>query len=129
VGADAQLLRNRALGAPVAREQDDPGASGHASRRRPLGPAEKHLRTALDIRIAIHPPDHWRIAEARTALGECLLASRRFNEAEIYLREGYEGLRASKDAPPEDVRGAREKLIAFYEAARRPELAARYRDR
>jgi hypothetical protein len=58
-----------------------------------------------------------------------LLASRRFDEAEIYLREGFEGLRASKDAPPEDVRAAREKLIALYEAARQPELAARYRDR
>ncbi|HEX2445069.1 MAG TPA: hypothetical protein VHJ77_14080 [Vicinamibacterales bacterium] len=29
----------------------------------------------------------------------------------------------------ENVRGARDKLIALYEAARQPELAARYRER
>jgi eukaryotic-like serine/threonine-protein kinase len=134
---EAFALRERELAAAVKQFGDrhavvaraHAGLGEHWIERSRLGPAEKHLRTALDIRIAIHPPDHWRIAEARTALGECLLASRRFNEAEIYLREGYEGLRASKDAPPEDVRAAREKLIALYEAARQPELAARYRDR
>jgi serine/threonine-protein kinase len=134
---EAQALRERELAAAVKQFGDrhavvaraHMGLGEHWTERDRLGPAEKHLRTALDIRIAIHPRDHWRIAAARTALGECLLASRRFDEAEIYLREGFEGLRASKDAPPEDVRAAREKLIALYEAARQPELAARYRDR
>lgn len=124
-GGGARAPTN-ALGSHSAQRSPNVGAGGERNR---LGLAEKHLRKALDIRMAVHPPDHWRIAEARAALGECLLASRRFNETETYLREGYEGLRASKDAPPESARGAREKLIALYEAARQPELAARYRER
>jgi hypothetical protein len=81
----------------------------------------------LAIREKIHPAGHWRIAEAKAGLGHCLLRARRFDEAEPLLREGYEGLRASKEAAPEDARTARTHLVELYESWGRPEQAARYR--
>ena len=40
--------------------------------------AESALQEAVSIREAALPPDHWRIAEARSVLGEARLALARF---------------------------------------------------
>lgn len=89
--------------------------------------AEQAFGRALAIRQRIHPPGHWRIAEASVALGDCLRRARRFREAEALLQPGYETLRSSSEAAPEDVRSARNHLIELYESWGRPQEAARYR--
>jgi serine/threonine protein kinase/tetratricopeptide (TPR) repeat protein len=89
--------------------------------------AEQHLRRALTIRQQIHPPGHWRIAEANAALGQSLLRARRFPEAETLLRQGYEGLSASKEAGPDETRAALNNLIQLYESWGRRDDAARYK--
>ena len=99
----------------------------HQLLRNQIAAAEKYLRAALAIRQRIHPAGHWRIAEAKAFLGQCLLRARRLDEAEPLLRDGYEGLRASADAIPEDVRAVTRDLIALYESWGRPDQAARYR--
>ena len=42
--------------------------------------AERNFRRALAIRERMHPAGHWRIAEARVALGRCLVRAGRFAE-------------------------------------------------
>jgi hypothetical protein len=43
------------------------------------------------------------------------------------LRDGYEGLQASKETAPEDTRAVRASLVELYESSGRPDQAARYR--
>jgi serine/threonine protein kinase/tetratricopeptide (TPR) repeat protein len=89
--------------------------------------AEPLLRRSLAVRQKLHPAGHWRIAEASAALGQCLLRARRFEEAETLLRQAYDGLRASKDAGPQETRAVLNNLVALYESWGRPGEAARYR--
>ena len=103
------------------------GLGRNALARGQVAEAEPHLRRALAVRQKLHPAGHWRIAEASAALGQCLLRARRFEEAEPLLSQGYEGLRASKDATPQEIRAALNNLIALYDSWGRPADAARYR--
>ena len=103
------------------------GLGRNALARDQVAEAEPYLRRALAVRQKLHPAGHWRIAEASAALGQCLLRARRFQEAEPLLSQGYEGLRASKDAPPQETRTALNNLVALYESWGRPADAARYR--
>ena len=57
--------------------------------------AEIPLRRALELHLRLHPATHWRIAEARVALGTWLLRARRLDEAEPLLREGHTALLAA----------------------------------
>ena len=103
------------------------GLGRNALARGQVAEAERHLRRALAARQAMHPAGHWRIAEARAALGQCLLRARRFEEAGTLLRQGYEGLRASREAPPHETRAVLNHLVALYDLSGRPDEAARYR--
>ena len=103
------------------------GLGRNALARGQVAEAEPHLRRALAARQKLHPAGHWRIAEASAALGQCLLRARRFDEAEPLLSQGYEGLRASKDATPQETRAALNNLVALYDSWGRPAEAARYR--
>ena len=103
------------------------GLGRNALARGQVAEAEPYLRRALAVRQKLHPAGHWRIAEASAALGQCLLRARRFEEAEPLLSQGYEGLRASKDATPQEIRAALNNLVALYDSWGRPADAARYR--
>jgi len=103
------------------------GLGRNALARGQVAEAEPHLRRALTIRQTLHPAGHYRVAEASAVLGQCLLRARRFQEAEPMLSQGYEGLRANKDATPQEVRAALNNLVALYESWGRPADAARYR--
>jgi serine/threonine-protein kinase len=48
---------------------------------------EPLLRQALALRLAVLPPHHWQVAEARAALAACLAAERRAAEGEPLPRE------------------------------------------
>jgi len=73
------------------------------------------------------PAGHWLIAASESALGACLVAGRRFREAEALLLHGYEGLRVSRGDTHERTVEARLRLVALYEAWGRPDRAAAFR--
>ncbi len=91
--------------------------------------AEEYFRRALAVREQVHPPDHWRVDEARAALGACLVRQRRFGEAESLLVQAYERLSASRGAAAAEAREALDGVVALYEAWGRPDTAATYRAR
>jgi serine/threonine-protein kinase len=133
--AEALPLRQSELAGAIARYGESHsvtvrallGLGRNALARGQVAEAEPHLRRALAVRQKLHPAGHWRIAEASAALGQCLLRARRFEEAEPLLSQGYEGLRASKDATPQEIRAALTNLIALYDSWGRPADGARYR--
>jgi tetratricopeptide (TPR) repeat protein len=53
---------------------------------------EAFLRSAVKLRIESLPKDHFWVAVANDALGECLTTERRFAEAELLLTGSYETL-------------------------------------
>ena len=57
--------------------------------------AEQPLREALEIRTRLHAPGNQLIGLTQASLGECLLAERRYADAEPVLMEGYKILQAT----------------------------------
>ncbi len=91
------------------------------------GEAEAAIHEALAIRRAALSAGHWRTAETRSVLGACLAAQGRFAEAEPLLLEGHAGLEEKRGADYYLTRAARARLVALYEAWRRPGKAAAWR--
>jgi tetratricopeptide (TPR) repeat protein len=71
-------------------------------------------------------PQHWRTAEARLALGECLLLRRQYRRAEGLLREAYVVLDRDRRAQPLVARDAGKALQRLYRALGKPAEARRY---
>jgi tetratricopeptide (TPR) repeat protein len=71
---------------------------------------ETHLRKALELRVRSMKGGYWRIAETEGALGECLAALGRFEEAKTHLYKSRDDL--MRVQPPESsrVRIANERL-------------------
>ena len=91
--------------------------------------SEPILRESLETGGTVLGADHWRVAEARSLLGESLAGQEQFNEAEPLLLEGYTGLESSlpggwrsQKLPP-----AIERLIKLYDAWGKPDQAAEWR--
>jgi serine/threonine-protein kinase len=88
---------------------------------------EPFVRQALEIRKKVLPAGDLYISLSESALGECLLAQKRYSEAEPFVLRGYEGLKAKvTDQDPRTV-DARKKLVSLYEALGKVAEAARYR--
>jgi tetratricopeptide (TPR) repeat protein len=88
---------------------------------------EPYVRQALDLRKKGLPAGDLYISLSESALGECLLAQKRYSEAEPFVLRGYEGLKAKvTDQDPRTV-DARKKLVSLYEALGKVAEAARYR--
>jgi serine/threonine-protein kinase len=94
---------------------------GHA------GEAEKILREALALREANLPPAHFMTALTRGALGECLLAQKKFAEAEPLLLASYESLTLSQTGDNPRTSLAKRHLLELYTAWEKPAMLARYR--
>jgi serine/threonine-protein kinase len=90
--------------------------------------AEAYFRRALGVRQKIHPPDHWRIDEARGMVGVAQMRAGRLTDAESDLRAAYDGLRAHRGPAAEETRTARTHLVQLYELWNRPDQARLYRD-
>jgi tetratricopeptide (TPR) repeat protein len=91
--------------------------------------AEQPLREGLEIRRAVLPKGHRAAAEAESLLGGCLVALRRYAEAEPLLVSSYEALQQDDAAPPRVLREAHERLVQLYQAWDKPGKAQEWRDR
>lgn len=92
--------------------------------------AEAFLREAYDIRQRVLPETSPQNAETASALGTCLVAQRRYGEAEGYLLEGYRNLTAQPEpeaARVDVLRRTLEQLVSLYESWDRPTQAGEYR--
>lgn len=58
--------------------------------------AEKILRQASELREQNLPKEHYLTALTQGALGECLTAEKKYDEAEILLRKSFESLKLSQ---------------------------------
>jgi hypothetical protein len=77
---------------------------------------ERILREALKLRVESLPREHFWVAVAKGALGECLTTQKRYAEAESLLDESYVSL--NDRLGPHDPRTseAARRLASFYEA-------------
>ncbi len=86
---------------------------------------EKLLREAVEIRKATLPKDHYWVALAISALGECLTMEKKYSEAEPMLVEAAASLKASQGNTNPRTELAVERLMALYRAEHKQDDAAR----
>ncbi|MEM9410151.1 MAG: tetratricopeptide repeat protein [Planctomycetota bacterium] len=87
-------------------------------------------RESLEIRTS-SDPEAWYTHNAKSKLGDALLAAGRFEEAEPVLLEGYEGLvETHKEIPlnmgPKRLRAAAERLVKFAKATKDEKATKRW---
>ncbi len=82
--------------------------------------AESLLREALDAGNRYMVKDSWVLAEVKGALGECLMAQKRYAEAEPLLIESYESFKQSQVEQSFRIKEARDRLAAMYERWNKP---------
>lgn len=85
-------------------------------KRGQLDDGEKLLREALLMRQQALPADHFWVALAKGALGECLSIEKCYSEAEPLLRESYESLRASQGTENPRTKMAQQRLVDLQRA-------------
>ncbi len=73
-------------------------------------------RSALDLGLKSLKPGDWRLDDAKSLIGEALVAQRRFAQAEPLLIEAQKALTLAADAPNEVRRNAIRRLVDLYEA-------------
>ena len=88
---------------------------------------EKILREAVKIRTESLPKEHYWVALANSALGECLTIQKRYHEAEPLLLNSYEALKISQGADNPRTTIALQRLFNLYKAWNKPDQAAPYR--
>jgi tetratricopeptide (TPR) repeat protein len=92
--------------------------------------AERRLRECLAIRQRLQP-DHWTTFDAKSLLGEALLAQKKYAEAEPLLLDGHQGLRKHQSKIPIHDRTciprALERLVGLYGAWNKKDEADRWR--
>jgi serine/threonine protein kinase/tetratricopeptide (TPR) repeat protein len=113
-----------------------PGEAAHAPALTELGivltlggraaEGEPFLRRALEIRRQKLIANHWLTARTAVALGDCLAAQERFDDAEPLLRESFETLRTQRGLADKRSGEALDSLVRLYERWGRPESAAPY---
>jgi serine/threonine-protein kinase len=85
------------------------------------------LREAAKIRTDSLPKEHYWVAQANSALGECLTIEKRYQEAEPLLRDNYDSLKNSQGVSNPRTRISLQRLVNLYEAWNKPDQAAPYR--
>jgi serine/threonine-protein kinase len=93
-----------------------------------LAPAETLFRRALELRETASPEGQFEIAQAKGGLGHCLLAMRRFGQAEPLLLECYQYFRAERGHHDRHTQQALDGIIKLYEAWGKAESASQYRN-
>jgi eukaryotic-like serine/threonine-protein kinase len=88
---------------------------------------EQILREAAKIREELLPKEHFWVALANSALGECLTIQQRYEEAEPLLAESYKSLKNSQGPNNPRTRLAEQRLVELYEKWQKPDLPDPYR--
>jgi serine/threonine protein kinase/tetratricopeptide (TPR) repeat protein len=93
------------------------------------GQAEPLLQSCVDTFSRLDIPEHlaWLPAQGNSALGECLAAQQRFDEAEPLLVQGYDTIQEAKGDGYILTRIALERVIGLYEAWGKTDQVARWR--
>ncbi len=89
--------------------------------------AEKLLRDTLKSRADTYGEHYYYTSITQGALGECLEAQHRFEDAEPLMIESYNDLRGSQGEQGPRTIDALRRLVGFYESWKRPDRAAPYR--
>ena len=94
-----------------------------------LDEAESLLRKCVGVCARLRFPEEqaWLAGEADGTLGYCLLAMRRFEEAESLLLGSYSMIQAGRGDSYLGTRTALDRIIALYEAWGKPEQATEWR--
>lgn len=94
-----------------------------------LPTAEAYLRESLALRRATFGADHWLAASGESVLGEHLTRARRFAEAEALLLGAERRLAEVRGEEAPQTVDARKRLVALYQAWRRPDAARNWEAR
>jgi serine/threonine-protein kinase len=90
--------------------------------------AEPYLREALDRSAKSSTNHEVFYALAQGALGECLTAQKRYNEAEPLLVASYEVLKKSPPPNSPQIKSALQRLVTLYENWGKHDAANQYRN-
>jgi serine/threonine protein kinase len=85
------------------------------------------LREAVKLRTESLPKEHFWVAVANAALGECLTTQKRFAEAEPLLVLSYAALNSSLGQRDPRTKEALQRLLKLYVEWGKPAKAAQYR--
>ena len=88
---------------------------------------EAILRQAVKLRTDSLPRDHFWVAIAKGALGECLVSERRFAEAQPLLLESFTTLTSQLGPRDPRTRESAWRLVGLYDAWDKRNLADNYR--
>jgi serine/threonine-protein kinase len=91
-------------------------------------PAERLFRDVVQRDIKSLSADNINTGVVEIKLGRTLLKQRRYREAEVETRTGYEVLLRQTSPSTSFVQGARHDLALIYEALGRPEEARKFRE-
>jgi eukaryotic-like serine/threonine-protein kinase len=91
------------------------------------GLALPDLMRSLDLYHRIHTDGHWRIGWTRSLIGECLTQLNRYEEAELYLVEGYESLKSRRGMENSLTQDAVRRLVALYDLQKLSDRADQFR--
>ena len=118
---DALAIYDRSL------EPDDPyriapllGVGNALIRQGQVASCEPPMRQALRIARASLRPEHWLTGNVESNLGGCLMAQRRYREAEPFVVAGHERLKAALSAGDPRIRSAEERVAALRAAQQHP---------
>ena len=103
------------------------GLGHHGLERGDLALAGSSFRRALEVRQTLHPPDHWRVHEARAMVGVVHLRAGRFAEAEQALQAAYAGLLEQRGETAVETQTVRRHLAELYDRWGRPQPDGRDR--
>ena len=96
------------------------------SEKRDYPTAEALFRQAIAIYDAVLPPGHVNAGIGHIKLGRTLLRQRRFREATVETRAGYDILVRQTDPATSFLRAARKDLAAAFDSLGEPAQAARF---
>ncbi|MEP6762767.1 MAG: serine/threonine-protein kinase [Gemmatimonadaceae bacterium] len=85
--------------------------------------AEAPLRESLRLRSAAYAAGHWLIASGTGAVGECLLAEKKFDAAEPLLTSAYRDMIKTKGLKDQRTRELGVALASLYDATGRKSQA------
>ncbi len=104
--------------------------AGHLLEQKRYAEAEPLARESHKIR-AEKEPDAWTTYLTQSYLGWALLGQEKYEAAEPFLMQGYEGMKKREAAIPVTARGqltkALERIVQLYEASGKPDEAEKWR--